>query len=140
MLAGCASEVKGTRGAAAQAQRTASERRRARRKVNQRFLSAMADMGIPAEKAELALSETGNVGVEVRGIRVRIRAAPARSAALCAPAEPARPSLARRRAARAWEPQPGRLPEDGRAMVLLCLRLSRRADQGGPAAQAPALS
>ena len=51
---------------AAQAQRTASERRRARRKVNQRFLSAMADMGIPGEKAELALSETGNVGVEAR--------------------------------------------------------------------------
>lgn len=49
----------------AQVQRTASERRRARRKVNQRFLSAMLDMGIPPEKAELALSETGNVGVEV---------------------------------------------------------------------------
>lgn len=49
-----------------QAQRTASERRRARRNVNQRFLSAMADMGIPSEKAELALCETGNVGVEAR--------------------------------------------------------------------------
>ena len=48
-------------------QRTASERRRAKRKVNQRFLSAMMDMGIPTDKAELALSETGNVGVEVRG-------------------------------------------------------------------------
>lgn len=48
-----------------QVQRTASERRRARRKVNQRFLSAMMDMGIPTDKAELALSETGNVGVEV---------------------------------------------------------------------------
>ena len=43
-------------------------RRRAKRKVNQRFLSAMADMGIPADKAELALSETGNVGVEVRSV------------------------------------------------------------------------
>ncbi|KAK9909040.1 hypothetical protein WJX75_006403 [Coccomyxa subellipsoidea] len=51
--------------AAERVQRTASERRRARRKVNQRFLSAMLDMGIPSEKAELALSETGNVGVEV---------------------------------------------------------------------------
>lgn len=49
-----------------QAQRTASERRRNKRKVNQRFLTAMLDMGIPADKAELALSETGNVGVEVR--------------------------------------------------------------------------
>jgi hypothetical protein len=47
-------------------QRTASERRKAKRKVNQRFLSAMADMGIPSDKAELALSETGNVGVEAR--------------------------------------------------------------------------
>ena len=46
-------------------QRSASERRKARRKVNQRFLTAMMDMGIPNEKAELALSETGNVGVEV---------------------------------------------------------------------------
>ena len=33
--------------------------------MNQRFLTAMMDMGIPNEKAELALSETGNVGVEV---------------------------------------------------------------------------
>ena len=49
-------------------QRTASERRKARRKVNQRFLSAMADMGIPSDKAELALSETGNVGVEARAL------------------------------------------------------------------------
>ena len=48
-----------------QAQRTASEKRRAKRKVNQRFLSAMSDMGINVEQAELALSETGNVGVEV---------------------------------------------------------------------------
>ena len=46
-------------------QRSASEKRKARRKVNQRFLTAMMDMGIPNEKAELALSETGNVGVEV---------------------------------------------------------------------------
>lgn len=50
---------------AAQASRSASEKRKARRKVNQRFLTAMMDMGIPNEKAELALSETGNVGVEV---------------------------------------------------------------------------
>ncbi|KAL3132600.1 hypothetical protein ABBQ32_009129 [Trebouxia sp. C0010 RCD-2024] len=50
---------------AAQVSRSASERRKARRKVNQRFLTAMMDMGIPNEKAELALSETGNVGVEV---------------------------------------------------------------------------
>ena len=54
----------------AQAQRTTSERQRARRIVNQRFLSAMLEMGIPLEKAELALSETGNVGVEVRGILI----------------------------------------------------------------------
>lgn len=33
--------------------------------MNQRFLTAMVDMGIPTDKAELALSETGNVGVEV---------------------------------------------------------------------------
>ena len=51
--------------AAAQVQRTASERQRARRVVNQRFLTAMLEMGIPLDKAELALSETGNVGVEV---------------------------------------------------------------------------
>ena len=48
-----------------QAQRTASERRRVKRQVNQRFLTAMMDMGIPLERAELALCETGNVGVEV---------------------------------------------------------------------------
>lgn len=36
--------------------------------MNQRFLSAMLDMGIPSEKAELALSETGNVGVEARSL------------------------------------------------------------------------
>ena len=50
----------------AQVQRTNSERQRARRVVNQRFLTAMLEMGIPLEKAELALSETGNVGIEVR--------------------------------------------------------------------------
>ena len=49
-----------------QAPRSASQRRRARREVNQRFLSAMLDMGIAADRAELALCETGNVGVEVR--------------------------------------------------------------------------
>ena len=42
-----------------------SERRRAKRKVNQRFLTAMVDMGILMERAELALCETGNVGIEV---------------------------------------------------------------------------
>ena len=49
-----------------QVQRTNSERQRARRIVNQRFLTAMLEMGIPLEKAELALSETGSVGIEVR--------------------------------------------------------------------------
>ncbi len=34
--------------------------------MNQRFLTAMLEMGIPLEKAELALSETGSVGIEVR--------------------------------------------------------------------------
>ena len=49
-----------------QAQRTASEKKRDRRKVNQRFLTAMVEMGITVEKAEVALSETGNVGIEAR--------------------------------------------------------------------------
>jgi alpha-tubulin suppressor-like RCC1 family protein len=49
----------------AAAARTASERRRVVRRVNQRFLQAMAEMGIPQDQAELALVETGNVGVEV---------------------------------------------------------------------------
>jgi hypothetical protein len=49
-----------------QAQRTASEKKRDKRKVNQRFLTAMNEMGIALEKAEVALSETGNVGIEVR--------------------------------------------------------------------------
>lgn len=35
------------------------------RRVNQRFLSAMLEMGISREKAELALLETKNVGVEM---------------------------------------------------------------------------
>ena len=48
-----------------QASRSASERKRVNRRVNQRFLSAMAEMGIPSDQAELALHETGNVGVEV---------------------------------------------------------------------------
>ncbi len=118
MLAGCASDAKGTRGAAAQAQRTASERRRARRKVNQRFLSAMADMGIPAEKAELALSETGNVGVEVRGVGVGVYAARCplgrvlRTRRAGAP-EPCAAGARRGRGA----PQPGRPPEGTRATV-----------------------
>ena len=41
------------------------ERRRSFRRINQRFLQAMADMGIPKDQAELALAETGNVSVEV---------------------------------------------------------------------------
>ncbi|GAB4814343.1 hypothetical protein N2152v2_001389 [Parachlorella kessleri] len=45
--------------------RSASERKRVNRRVNQRFLTALVEMGIPEEQAELALSETGNVGVEV---------------------------------------------------------------------------
>ncbi len=45
--------------------RTASERRRNARRVNQRFVQTMLDMGIPEDQAELALMETGNVGVEV---------------------------------------------------------------------------
>lgn len=49
----------------AMAQRTASERKRVNRRVNQRFLTAMVEMGIPPDRAELALHETGNVGVEV---------------------------------------------------------------------------
>ena len=37
-----------------------------RRVANQRFLTAMLDMGFRKDHAELALAETGNVGVEVR--------------------------------------------------------------------------
>lgn len=48
-----------------QTQRTDSERRQHRRNVNQRFLSTMTEMGINLEDAEVALTETGNVGVEV---------------------------------------------------------------------------
>ena len=48
-----------------QMSRSASERRRISRRVNQRFVQTMLDMGIPEEQAELALMETGNVGVEV---------------------------------------------------------------------------
>lgn len=50
----------------AQVGRSASEKMRVKRRVNQRFLAAMIEMGIPQDKAELALVETGNVGVEVR--------------------------------------------------------------------------
>lgn len=46
------------------------ERRRVRRAANQRFLGAMLDMGIPQDHAELALAETGNVGVEVRQFHI----------------------------------------------------------------------
>lgn len=45
--------------------RTTSERRRNARRVNQRFIQKMLDMGISEEHAILALMETGNVGVEV---------------------------------------------------------------------------
>jgi Regulator of chromosome condensation (RCC1) repeat len=38
---------------------------RKKRRVNQAHLVAMLEMGIPKHKAELALAETGNVGVEV---------------------------------------------------------------------------
>ena len=47
-------------------QRSASEQAKVRRVANQRFLSAMMAMGFPQDHAELALAETGNVGVEVR--------------------------------------------------------------------------
>ncbi len=47
-----------------QGQCGADERRRVRRAANQRFLGAMLDMGIAQEHAELALAETGNVGIE----------------------------------------------------------------------------
>lgn len=47
------------------ANQSASEQNRVNRRVNQRFLTAMMEMGIPTEQAELALHETGNVGVEV---------------------------------------------------------------------------
>ena len=44
-----------------------------RRAVNQRFLSALEAMGIPSERAELALAETGNVGVEASsGVEGRV--------------------------------------------------------------------
>jgi uncharacterized UBP type Zn finger protein len=36
-----------------------------KKRVNQAYLVAMMEMGIPKHKAEVALSETGNVGVEV---------------------------------------------------------------------------
>ena len=42
-----------------------SPTRRRRRAVNQRFFAALVSMGITAERAELALASTGNVGVEV---------------------------------------------------------------------------
>lgn len=36
-----------------------------KKRVNQMYLMAMLEMGIPKHKAEVALTETGNVGVEV---------------------------------------------------------------------------
>jgi len=36
-----------------------------KKRVNQAYLVAMMEMGIPKHKAEVALTETGNVGVEV---------------------------------------------------------------------------
>jgi ubiquitin-protein ligase E3 A len=50
---------------AAARDRSASERRAVRRRVNARFVAALAEMGVPREQAELALEQTGNVGVEV---------------------------------------------------------------------------
>lgn len=55
-----------------QTQRTDSERRQQRRNVNQRFLSTLTEMGISTEEAEIALTETGNVGVEV-GLKLWIQ-------------------------------------------------------------------
>lgn len=49
--------------------RSDSERAKVRRVANQRFLSAMLDMGFAQDHAELALAETGNVGVEVRNLQ-----------------------------------------------------------------------
>ena len=48
----------------AQLQRSASEQATVRRVANQRFLTAMLEMGFRKDHAELALAETGNVGVE----------------------------------------------------------------------------
>ncbi|CAD7697676.1 unnamed protein product [Ostreobium quekettii] len=45
--------------------RTREGRRRMQKRVNQKFLTAMLEMGIQKEKAELALAETKNVGVEM---------------------------------------------------------------------------
>lgn len=47
------------------ASRGGSSRRRMSKRVNQKHLSAMLEMGIPKEKAELALIETKNGGVEL---------------------------------------------------------------------------
>ena len=47
-----------------------------RRVANQRFLTAMLDMGFRKDHAELALAETGNVGVEVHALKVRPGATP----------------------------------------------------------------
>ena len=51
--------------AAAAAARAPAARAARARAVNQRFLSSLRDMGVPTDRAELALAETGNVGVEV---------------------------------------------------------------------------
>lgn len=40
-------------------------RLRRKKRVNQAYLVAMMEMGIAKHKAEVALTETGNVGVEV---------------------------------------------------------------------------
>lgn len=45
--------------------RGGSSRRKVSKRVNQKHLSVMLEMGIPKEKAELALIETKNVGVEL---------------------------------------------------------------------------
>ena len=55
-----------------QLQRSASEQATVRRVANQRFLTAMLEMGFRKDHAELALAETGNVGVEVCRSKLRI--------------------------------------------------------------------
>ena len=52
----------------ARAQRAPSERPCVQPSVNEHTLSAMADMGIPGERAKLVLSATNNVGIPVRAL------------------------------------------------------------------------
>ncbi len=62
-----------------QLQRSASEQATVRRVANQRFLTAMLDMGFRKDHAELALAETGNVGVEVPPYDQRVLAHPGKT-------------------------------------------------------------